>query len=90
MRTCAREASSRMAARFATLAVINACRRSQIASWRKPGAERGSDPPSKISSYGRLMGTSKAAIGAAGKRPFLFKTELVNRRARIGIVSALF
>jgi len=65
-----------MAARFATLAVINTCRRPQIASWRRPGAERGNDPPSKISSYGPLIDTSKAAIGAVGKRPFLFKTEL--------------
>ncbi len=46
------------------------CRRLQIASWRAPGAERGKDPPSKISSYGPLMGTSKAVIGAVGKRTF--------------------
>src|ERR1017187_1068804 len=70
MRTCARGASSRVLGRFATPAVIMVCRRLQIASWRAPGAERGKDPPSKISSYGPLMGTSKAVIGAVGKRTF--------------------
>jgi len=60
-----------------TPAVITACRRSQIISWRVPGAERTSDPPSRISSYGWLTDNSKAAFYAGGKRPFLFKTELV-------------
>ena len=40
--------------RLATLAAIAACRRAQICSCRGPGAERGNDAPSKISSYGWL------------------------------------
>jgi hypothetical protein len=52
------------------------CRRLQIISCRSPGAERGKDPPSKISSYGPLIDTSKAVIGAVGKRRFNPKTEM--------------
>jgi hypothetical protein len=65
------------------------CRRLQIASWRTPGAERGKDPPSKISSYDPLMGTSKAAIGAVGKRPFFVQKQNLSNALHIGILRAL-
>ena len=71
-----RGASNWVLGRFATLAVINACSRSQIASWRSPGAERGNDAPSRISSYDRFTGISKAAIGGDGKRCFSSKQSL--------------
>jgi hypothetical protein len=86
--TFVRGASSCAVARFDTLAFINLCSRSQIISWREPGAERGSDAPSKISSYGLLIHPSKAAIGIHGKRRFYLKTGLQNKLQLL--VSALF
>ncbi len=71
-----RGASNWVPARFATLAVIAACRRSQIISCRPPGAERGSDAPSRISSYGLLISQSKPAFGADGKRRFFRQNKL--------------
>jgi hypothetical protein len=65
------------------------CRRLQIISCRAPGAERGSDPPSKISSYDPLMGTSKAAIGAVGKRTFFVQKQNLSNALHIGILRAL-
>jgi hypothetical protein len=63
------------------------CRRLQIISCRAPGAERGKDPPSKISSYDPLMGTSKAAIGAVGKRTFR-PTDWRGKMARFPVTTA--
>jgi len=42
-------------------------------SCRTSGAERGSDAPSRISSYGLLISQSKPAIAADGKRRFFRK-----------------
>jgi len=75
-----RGASNRVPARFATLAVIAACNRPQIISCRPPGAERGSDAPSRISSYGLLTPQSKPAFDAEGKRRFFLQNKLANRR----------